>query len=261
MPIEAMDIKILSEQDNKLTFLLKGANPAIANTVRRMMGAEVPTLAVRRLSITKNSSALFDEMLAHRVGLIPLTTDLSLYDLPKSEADMDSARCTSKVSINCEGPITVYAEDLKFQDASVKPVHPKMVVAKLLKGQEIEFEGVVTLGQGKDHAKYAPGLVTYKGDPKITLTKVKNADDVFKACPADVFEKKGKDVAVKNARNCHLCMACVDADPNVKVEGSDKDFLFTIEAWGQLKPKEILAKALAMLEEKLDEAKEKVKAA
>ncbi len=259
-----MDIKVLEQKDNVLTFLLKGANPAVANTLRRTIIAEVPTLAVKRLSITKNGSALFDEMLAHRIGLIPLTTDLKSYDLPKSEADMDSARCSSKVSLICEGPLTVYAEDLKFQDATIKPVYPKMVVVKLLKGQEIEFEGVVTLGQGKDHAKYTPGLISYKGYPQIKISKVKNVDEVVKSCPVDVFEKKGKELSIKNLEACHLCLACVDAaEPkeSVKVSGSEKDFIFTIESWGQLAPKELLAQGLKMIHEKLGQAAELVKAA
>ena len=259
-----MDIKILAESTNKCSFVLKGTHPAFANTLRRMMIAEVPTLAIKRISISKNSSALFDEMLAHRLGLIPLKTDLSTYDLPKNETDIDSARCASKVSINCEGPLTVYAQDLKFQDPAVKPVHPKMVVVKLLKGQEIEFEGSITLGQGKEHVKYSPGLVSYKGYPHIKLDKVKNAQEVVKSCPVDVFALEGKDVVIKNLEACHLCQACVEvADPqgSIKVEGSEKDFLFAIESWGQLAPKEMLSTALKLLSEKLEEAKEKVKAA
>lgn len=253
-----MDIKVLSNKDNKLTFVLKDATPAFANTLRRLITSEVPVLAVRKVTFVKNSSALFDEMIANRLGQLPLTTDLSSYVLPSkcSCKGAGCAKCQLNLTLKAEGPITVHASDLKSQDPKIKPVFGKMPIVTLLKGQELEFEAVVTLGTGKEHAKFSPALTYYKSFPKITLDKPKNPEEICKACPVNVFEMDGKSLKVKNLEACHLCNACVDlADPkdSVLVEGSEKDFIFVIESWGNLSPGEIISTALDVFDEKLEE--------
>lgn len=253
-----MDLKLLNKQGSKLTFLIKDTNPAFVNTLRRIMTSEVPTLAIKNVTFIKNNSALFDEILAHRLGLLPLLTDLATYVLPDKCVCKEAgcARCQVMLSLKAEGPLTVYASDLKFQDPKVKPVYPKMPIIKLLKGQELEFEAVATLGLGKEHVKYNSCHAYYKGYPKITIDKVKNVEEVVKSCPVNVYESKGKQLNIINLEACTLCMACVDiCDPkdSVKVESSEKDFIFTIESWGKLPAEEILARALDVLDERLDE--------
>ena len=71
-----------SKDKNKMTFLIKNSSPGYSNALRRIMLTEVPVLAVETVEFRKNSSALYDEMLAHRLGLMPLTTDLKSYELP-----------------------------------------------------------------------------------------------------------------------------------------------------------------------------------
>ncbi len=252
-----MDIKTLHKKENKLTFLIKGTNPAFVNTLRRIITSEVPTIAIRRVTFVKNNSALFDEIIAHRLGMVPLVTDLD-YVLPEKCSCKGSgcAKCQVVITLKAEGPITVYSSDLKSQDPRIQPVYGKMPIIKLLKGQELEFEAVATLGTGKEHAKFSPGLAYYKGYPKITLDKVKNVDEVIKSCPVNVFEGKGKKLEVVNLEACILCMACVDiSDPSeaIKVEASEKDFIFTLESWGKLSPEQILATSLDVLDDKLDE--------
>lgn len=253
-----MDIKVLEKKDNKLVFVLNDSSPGFANTLRRLMIAEVPTLAVRKVTFVKNSSALFDEMIAHRLGLLPLTTDLDSYTLPAkcSCKGAGCAKCQVVFTLKAEGPITVYSSDLKSQDPKVKPVFPKIPIVILLKGQELEFEAVVTLGTGKEHAKFSPGLIYYKGYPKITIERCRNAEEIVKSCPVNVFELDGRTLKIKNLEACHLCLACVDeCDPKdgIAVVGSEKDFIFTIESWGKLTPEDILKAALDSFDEKLDE--------
>lgn len=259
-----MDIKVLDKKENKLVLLLKNTNPVMVNTIRRAVISQVPTLAIKKVTFTKNSSALFDEIIAQRLGLIPLVTDLESYVLPakctcKGEG---CTKCQVKVTLNCEGPLTVYAQDLKFQDSKVKTIFAKIPIVKLLKGQELEFEAVITLGVGKTHAKYSPAIVYYKGYPDIKISKCKNPEDVVKSCPVNVLEIKGKGLEVVNLEACHLCNACVDVcDPRegIEVNASEKDFIFTIESIGKLDSNTVMIKALESIEEKLDEFEDKVK--
>src|SRR3989338_7102157 len=135
-----MNIKVLSQKENKVEFTLEGVNPVIANTLRRLVINEVPTLAIEELEIKENSSAIYDEMLAHRLGLVPLTTDLKSYEM-KQNCKCEGkgcANCTLKLKLKATGPCVVYSGDLKSTDPKVKPVFDKMPIAKLLKDQEIE---------------------------------------------------------------------------------------------------------------------------
>jgi len=76
-----MEISILDKKDNELIFMIKGINNAIANTIRRTIISDVPTLAVDEINFVKNQGPLYDEILAHRIGLIPIKTDLKAYSL------------------------------------------------------------------------------------------------------------------------------------------------------------------------------------
>src|SRR5438445_7527458 len=91
-----MDIKLLSKEQDTLRFVLSGVKPAFANALRRIMLSEVPVMAIDDVMILENNSVMYDEILAHRLGLIPITTDLESYNLPeectcKSELDAANA--------------------------------------------------------------------------------------------------------------------------------------------------------------------------
>jgi len=261
-----MEIKYLKKENSKDIFVIKDSDPAFVNTLRRTIIAEVPTLAIRKVTFIKNTSALFDEMLAHRLGLLPLVTDLTTYTLPEqcSCKGKGCAKCQLNFTLNCEGPLTVYSGDLKSADPKVKPAFAKMPVVKLLKRQELEFEAVATLGRGKEHIKFSPALVYYKGYPKIKISdKCNNCGDCVKECPLNLLEIEKKKLAVNDIEKCHLCKACEDSCPKkaIEVESSEKDFIFVIEPFGQLSTKSIITKALDEIEAKVDDFEEGIKKA
>jgi DNA-directed RNA polymerase subunit D len=205
-----MEIKLIEYQEkpNRLIFSLSGVDTAYANTIRRVMGYEVPVMAIDDVEFRKNTSILYDEVLAHRLGLIPLSTDLKAYDLPEDCKckGVGCASCTVKMTLKASGPCMVYAADIKTKDPEIKPLFGKMPIVKLLEGQEVEFEATAILGKGKDHSKWCPGLIFYK------------------------------------------------------MPDADKDeFIFTIESWGQLNPKEIALKAIDIYNKQLEEFAELVK--
>ena len=143
--------------------------PWYANTLRRLILSEVPIMAIELCEISKNGSALYDEMLAHRLGLVPLTTDLKGYNLPTDE-EKDSgeylAKSSCKLTLKAKGPGIVYAKDLKSKDPKVKPVYPDMPIVKLLEGQEVEIVATAVMGQGKDHVKWSPGHAFFRKGEK-----------------------------------------------------------------------------------------------
>ncbi|MCM2325170.1 MAG: DNA-directed RNA polymerase subunit D [Candidatus Woesearchaeota archaeon] len=248
-------IEMLSKKENKATFLLKKSSPAYSNALRRIMLTEVPVMAMEDIEIRKNSSAMYDEILTHRLGLIPLTTDLTSYELPKTQADIDEKKavCTLELTLKEKGPKTVYASDLKSKDPKVKPVYPKMPIVKLLKDQELEIVATAVLGKGKDHAKWSPGHVWYNYSPKITIKKSKDLEKYKDMYPPQIFNKKGE-IEEKLILDNNLVDAVANINPEIiKVEYDETEYIFNLESWGQLPPKEMISEALNILNAKLDE--------
>lgn len=254
-----MDIKLLNKQGNKIIFLIKGTDPAFVNTLRRVMLTEVPTMTIRRVTFVKNNSALFDEILAHRLGLLPLVTDLNSYILPEKCTCKGAgcAKCQLVITLKAEGPLTVYASDLKSQDPKVKPVYAKMPIIKLLKGQELEFEAVATLGTGKEHAKFSPCLAFYRGYPEFIIEKKTGVKPAISECNS-LLKEKGEKLEVTDFSKWNEAYEEICESNGIKIQNSEEDFIFTIESWGKLPAEEILAKSLDVLDEKLNEFAEQL---
>lgn len=256
-----MEVKTIHQDKENINFTIKGASSTIVNTLRRSILEEVPTMAIEDVKIIKNNSAMYDEVLAHRLGLIPLTTDLKSYVLP------NKCRCKGKGCAQCQliltlkvnGPKIVYAEDLVSKDPKVKPVFPKMQIAYLTKKQSIEIEAKAVLGKGKDHVKFSPGIAFYRGYPQFEITDGKGKEEVKDICPVDIIELENKKIKIKDTHKCILCMACSDINPEgIKLKSSDKDFIFFIESFGQLEPKVILTQSIEVIDDKLEELKKEL---
>lgn len=256
-----MDIEILDQkkQGNKMTFLLKGSTPAFVNMLRKTIIEEVPTMAIEEVEFSKNSSALYDEIIAHRLGLIPFTTDLDSYVLPEecSCKGEGCSKCRLQLSLKAKGPGYAYSLDIKSKDPKVVSVYPKTPIVKLIKGQTLEFEATATLGRGKEHAKWCPALCFYRYMPVLEIKKgMKDPKAVSDACPVGIFSVKNNELVLNKEKvlSCHLCCACTDVDPeHVKLNESDADFVVTIESWGQLKSKDIVSKAVEIMVKKCDD--------
>ncbi|MBW2968711.1 DNA-directed RNA polymerase subunit D [Candidatus Woesearchaeota archaeon] len=264
------DFQILEKNQTtgKITFLAKGINAAFANSMRRNMMDTVPVMAIEDVEFRKNTSVLYDEIIAHRLGLIPLSTDLKSYNMPlKCKCKGEGCnRCQLKLTLSAKGPAIVYASDIKSKDPKVKPVYPKIPITKLLKGQEIELEATAILGQGKQHTKFSPALVWYKHKPEISINekKINNPEACAQACPMNVFEAKDGKIKINkdNQLKCHLCHACIDISKGaIQAENNPNEFIFSIEPWGQLSASEIATTAAQMMDESLTELQEQLKKA
>jgi len=260
-----MEIRTLSEdkKSGKVSFLIKNGDTAFVNALRRNILHEVPTMAIEEVELKKNSSVLYDEIVAHRLGLIPLKTDLKSYELPKNQEEIDerAAKCTLKLTLKAKGPGIVKAKDLESADPKVVPVYPDMPIVKLLKGQQLELEAVAILGKGKEHMKWAPGLAFYTNQPSITVNNKSQLLEKFKSnYPPQVFDKSGK-----IDKGLIMDLNLVDAvdgvcEDIVKVEYNPDNFIFTIESFGQLSPKEMLVEAVNILNDGLGEFEKLIKA-
>ena len=256
-----MEVKILNKTNDKLIFTINGITPALANTLRRLMMMEVPTLAIDTVEFNKNNSALYDEIIAHRLGLLPLKTDLKSYNL-KDECKCKGkgcALCELKLTLKKDGPGFIYAGDLKSSDPKAIPTYPEMPIIELAKKQGLELIATAVLGKGKTHAKFSPGLIYYRGYPMFNVkdkSKLKNLDEL-----KDVINVKNENIQIKDILKWKESYEEILEINDVEVKNSNENFIFFVESWGQLKPEEIVRKSLEIFDEKLDDFSDKLKKA
>lgn len=247
-----MKLKIFKKGKDKIKFLIEGTNPAFANALRRVMMNEIPIVAVEYVDFEENTSGLFDETIAHRIGLIPLTFDAKLYNLKErcKCGGKGCSRCEVVLVIEKEGPCVVRAGDMKSTADDVKPVDPEIPIVELLANQKLKLEAIAQLGFGKDHIKNQASIAAYKYAPSVRLGE--NPDICIDVCPANVFDTKDERVRIANASNCILCMKCVEVGC-ASVSADSTSIIFTVETVSGLSPQEIVEKALETLKERADE--------
>lgn len=146
-----------------------GASSSLINAIRRYV-LEVPTLAIDEIEVFKNDSPLYDEMIAHRLGLITIK-------MSKSLSEKNTPRF--KLSVKKEG--TVHAKDLR---GGMDVIFPNTPITVLGKGQELEIVAETKIGKGKEHSKFSPGIIFYReagdidGDKEDSSDSKKNSGDL-----------------------------------------------------------------------------------
>ena len=171
-----MKIEILEKNDEFIKFSIEGIKKGFANALRRTMMMEIPTLAIEWVDFIKNDSVLNDEIIAHRLGLIPLTFNPKLLNLPekcKCEGKGCSL-CQVKFSLKKKGPCIVYSGELKTR-SEVKPKYDKIPIVELFENEELELEAIAQLGFGKTHAKWQGAVVGYKEENGKFIFQVESA--------------------------------------------------------------------------------------
>jgi len=252
-----MKVEVLEKNDLKTKFLVSDIKVSFAGALRRIMVSEVPTMAIEWIDFKKNNSVMPDEILANRLGQVPLTYDRKAYNLP-SECKCGGkgcSRCQVKISLKKKGSAMVYSDDLKSTDKSVKPALEKIPIVEIFDGQELQFTATAQLGLGREHAKWKGAAVGYKNLPRIKINNVDKRDleKFVKVCPRDVFKINNGRLVVTNPVKCILCMQCVDASKKGEIEVTPVEdaFVFNVETVSGLKPNEIVFLAAEILGKKM----------
>jgi DNA-directed RNA polymerase alpha subunit len=213
-------IKIINKSDEKISFTTN-ISPSLANAIRRSVNY-IPILAVTELEISKNDSALYDEIIAHRVGLIPLKNEnLKLSKDCDCGKEEGCGKCSIKLKLSVQGPATVYSTEISPKGSVIY----KMPIAILDKEQELEFVAIAKMGLGIEHAKFAPGMLYYRYSQDL-----ENKDE-------EGFRK-------------FLYSA--------KKEDENEITVF-VESWGQIKAKEIFIESIDVLNKEVKELVKKIK--
>lgn len=257
-----MKTKILKKKKEKLNFLVEDVTPAFANALRRIMISEVPTLAIEWIEFRDNSSMLFDEIIAHRLGLIPLKFD------PTKFNPTEDCKCGGKGCPLCQvvfvleksGPCMVYSGDMKSSNRDVIPTDPRFPVVELLKNQKIKLEAVARLGLGTDHAKFQAANASYQYFPEIEVLNLAKAKRAIKSCPKGLLRLRGRKVVITDPAECDLCVACAEAsEGGIRIKGNPNKIIFRVESISGLNPAYIVSKSAEILEKKAEGFKSDLK--
>jgi len=280
-------LEIISITNDSMTFMLTKTDTSVANALRRVMIAEVPTMAIDLVEVENNTSVLHDEFIAHRLGLIPLRS--SKVDRFNYTRDCNcSDRCpecsvelTLNIACRDENELDVTSNDLRSDDPDVVPVDSSqdldnlelqqekggILIAKLRRGQEIKLKAIAKKGVAKEHAKWSPSCgTTYAFEPDIRinhdamdLLDERQKQDWVNSCPTKVYRYSEDEhtADIEDASRCTYCDECkkkaiqLGVPDLVSVRHKQDRFLFTVETTGALRPEEVMRSALKILQEKL----------
>lgn len=227
------------QNTNEMLVLRIDANLPLANAIRRSL-SDVPTLAIDEVEIYKNDSALYDEVIANRLGLVPLKTEKSM-----------SSKTRIDLKLSKKGPGEVYAQDL---EGPADIVFPKIPITLLGEAHKLELMATATLGIGRNHAKHIPGICFYRH-----ILEVKSSPQIDK-----IIEKSKGLIQPEKKGAKWLCD--INEATQKEIEKHDKnaisdsnEILFIIESYGNMPAKEILFEAVKALEHNLDEFEKELK--
>ncbi len=235
----------VNTKDNKITFVAE-IDETLANAIRRYLN-QVPIMAIDEVEISKNDSALYDETIAHRMGLIPLQMD-----------KLAGKETVNKLKLSVKKEGIVYSEELS---GGVKVVYGKIPITSLKKGQELEVVAVTKVGKGAEHPKFSPGLMFYRNIVDIKIDK-DCPQEVVNVCPQKILKSNNEKVISEDNSKCDMCEACVEI---CKKQGKNsiefiptKKLMITVESFGQLDINEMIKQSLKELKKDLAEVSKKI---
>ncbi len=222
-------VKFLERDNKTYKFLVENTDSVVLNTIRRTISYYVPIYAIDEIEFIENNSVVFDEMLSNRIALSPVLSPL--------------LNTGKKVTFNLDvkGPSTVYTKELESNDSQIKMVYDTIPLAKLNENEAIRLLAYAVLGQGKDHVKYMPAIVSYA--QLCELESSRSCEN----CKA-VFEKVSKN-AIKAESSKNIVIAPEDYDFVVaQIESCEKkclkinptnNYILNVELIGQIKSKDL----------------------
>ncbi|AFR94965.1 DNA-directed RNA polymerase I and III subunit RPAC1 [Cryptococcus neoformans] len=279
-----------------IEFDLVGVDASIANALRRTLIAEVPTVAIEEVYVWNNTSIMQDEVLCHRVGLVPLKIDprslryrpsansqphehdTVVFDLrvrcdrrpnvDRSETDPKKMYFDSNVYSGMLKWVPSGDQKKKFKGKAPRPVNDDILLVKLRPGQQVDLHCFARKGVGADHAKFSPvATASYRLLPHIILRGPipKEHQQKFKGCfPPGVIEiekdESGEDqCVVKNPRKDTVSREVLrhpEFQDLVQLARIRDHFIFNVESAGQYSPEELVPEAIKILLGKIKDVEE-----
>lgn len=253
-------VRFLEANPTRANFIIQNFNLETANSLRRYMLAEIPTVAIDLVEVLDNTSVLADEFICHRLGLIPLNSrgvEELIYSRDcDCENYCDQCSITLELNAKCEGDeiMRVYARDLVLvsnppNDQVGQPVitdedRQGSCIVKLRRGQAIHMRCIAKKGIAKEHAKWAPSAaIGFEYDPANKLHHLDlwyEGDDPKQEWPVD-------------EERVNLDGGHPAEDEPFNYDAVPQRFFMDVETVGGLDPDQIVNRGIKGLQQKLAE--------
>ena len=255
-----MIVKSMQFTGNKAEIRLEDTDVYFVNSLRRVMLAELPKLAIDDVIIYDNTSPLFDEIIAHRLSLIPIPTDLGIMNY-RNKCTCEGKgcpSCTVRYTLSKEGAGVVYSGDLQPEHPSFAIIDGRIPIVELSKDQRVILEVEAVLGKGRDHAKWQPVIAPrYSLQPVLQVDKKKlDAAKAFvQDLPAGLVELKGSTLELKDRSRLPELEQFLEKEreDSIKITRDSTKITFVFETDGSLPPKDALKETVAILTRKYEE--------
>jgi len=260
--LAAVRVCVLEEARERLRFLVEGAPLPLVNALRRAAYTDVPVMAVDYVEVFENNTVLYDEIIAHRIALIPLTSEAALekYRRPEEcrEAELGDPDCYAVLRLEVETGANeermVYSGDLEPQDPDVRPVYANMPIVLMAPEQRIRMQAYARLGYGKEHAKWMPvSVAAHRYLPVVEFDTSKMSEDclscVEAAYPwlAERMRQQGSGrIEILEDVNTSALYWCARrrCGEGLSVSYDDSRFIVKIETTGALPARRVVVEAL-----------------
>jgi len=283
-----IEVDVLRRDEISVELVVRGIPLPVLNAVRRIMQLEVPTAAVEDVIFYENNTPIYDEIIAHRLAMLPILSEDALIKLRSPDEcyrcfQEPSGMTPEEMSKECGGcftimrfqgeagsePIVVRAGDLRTDDPDIRPSYPEIPITVIGPGQRIAFDARIRLGRGIEHIKWSP--VTVAGTRYVAnISTNRVSEDMFseaekcvEVCPVKIlsFNKEEGRIEVSDVYKCTLCMQCVKKCPpeSIDVKPRSDEYILFYESAGQLSVKTIALQAIDILISKIDHLIDQVK--
>jgi DNA-directed RNA polymerase subunit D len=252
-----MKLEVIELKPKKAVLKIDQSKPYFINSIRRVMLSDLPKLAVDDVVIYDNTSALFDEIISHRLSLIPIPTDLSLLSF-KDECvckGKGCPNCTVRYTLSKEGAGIVYSGDLQPAEKSWAITEDKIPIVQLFGDQRLILEVEAVLGRGRDHAKWqsvlAPGFVMDK-TIEFDKKRLNDVKEFLNKIPDDIVEIKGDKLELKDIKKLPTLEYYLEKEnvDFITINNDDKNVTFSFETDGSFNAKDALLESAKILEKK-----------
>ncbi len=271
-------ITIYNKSNNFIRFEIAGITEGMANSLRRTLINDIPKMAIDKVvfrhgqirdslgNVFDSSLPLFDEMVAQRLGMIPILTDPKMNFRDEcSCGGRGCSLCTVSYSIDKTGPGEVYSGDLVAftGNTDLKPTDLYIPIVKLGPKQALLVTAEATMGTAREHAKWqVTSGVSYKYHREFTINKqdYKGWEEIKQKFKQSIISESQSKITITDDFqqkelmsfiNTCIRQSKVNELSQIEVKEFTDRFVFKFETDGSLSASKTLEVALQRLPERL----------
>jgi DNA-directed RNA polymerase subunit D len=266
-------ITILELTDTHCKCKITTKDRTVVHLLRRAIVSRIPVMAIDYVSISKNSSVINDELLSHRIGMIPLISD--------EMGDTNETYYT----LNVKGPTYVTSNNLIFNTGNekIKPI-ADIPIIRLKDGETIELTAMAKRGIASEHAKWSiTSVVYYYNIPQVKImgydneeidstapsgrvrSKVEVDDNIrqwLNECSVSQMFKLSDNSIIINRDKYEYFDECVAIASKygitVTINENTDEYIFGLDTVGSLKPENVISSAMDVVIQNTKQAKNSV---